>query len=137
MGKNTGELQFMREEIKKLPADLSSKPAWQALGFVLVSIKGTMDEIKQDYEELINRVTTLEATVVNIKERVKVTQSDTREALNMIRKREEERHIANGKKQMSDFSKIFLGALAAGILSPIIVWLITEIFPRIFTIPRP
>lgn len=52
MGKNTDELTMLKEEVKNLPADFESRAAWQALTYVLTSIKDSMDEIKKNISRI-------------------------------------------------------------------------------------
>jgi hypothetical protein len=136
--RTTGHLKLLEDAVSRLPASVPTRETWEHLQHALVDLKGRIDDLNDTVKGdgngekgLLNRVIHLEDEIRGIKDDVKVSRSDTREVLNMMRKQPAQ------PKATEKWWFLVLMMLGAGVISPILLWLATDIFPRIFSIPHP
>jgi hypothetical protein len=148
--RTTGQLQLFKEALQRMPRDIHTYPMWENLHHVLVDFKGYMDEINKAVsgdgngeDGVLKRVTNVESEVRLIRETTTATGKkidDFIEAHQLSQLRAPVEAKTEQKTEPTITSKwwFVLGmALLAGLISPILLWLAIDIFPRIFSIPHP
>jgi hypothetical protein len=132
MDKITSPLDLFRQELAKLPTKTPTKGMWTSLNFVLTDDSKQLRELHDAVYGDGNGEKGLLRRMQIGEDATKVIQSDVRETLNMVR--------GQGgflpkttKEKLSGVGVDVLKVAAAAVL----VWLLTDIFPRIFSIPAP
>jgi hypothetical protein len=136
---NTGQLNLFKAEVDSLPKSVPTRGVWKSLLHVLTDFKARMDDIQTTVRGdgngergLLHRMEIVENEMRNINSRVGVIQSDVRETLNMVRG-QGGYAPKSMKEKLTTVGLDILKVTAAAIL----VWLLSDVFPRIFTIPPP
>jgi len=83
--RNTSPLDLFRQELSQLSNDVPTKQLWKALHFVLTDTNNNVDDLREAVRGNGNGERGLIARMQAIESAVKVTQSDVRETLNMMR----------------------------------------------------
>ena len=126
------QLRILEDELKKVPENRANKGLWRSLFHVLTYFGGAMERMEElisgnGKDGLIDRVDKVENRLNTMESRVKVIQSDVRETLNMARKQ-----LADKPAETSKLKEVGWATLQI-VIAAILVWLLTDIFPRIFS----
>ena len=132
MKKDTSQLDLFRTELAKLPNETPTKGMWSSLHHVLTDFNNRLDDMHETVRGDGNGEKGLLRRMQILEDSVKVIQSDVRETLNMVRG-QGGFMPKSAKEKLTGVGLDILKVTAAALL----VWLLSDIFPRIFTIPAP